>query len=451
MTSLLARLPGLAPLLAPHYLGAIANQPAALLEGSEGDARVVDRFYAHLQVRARAAWPAAFAARGCWHIRASWHSNLRSQGWAPQCSGHAAQPAAGTPRSRARPRAPQEAAAALVQQREPEPMAADGAAAAEAATAAATEAEMDGRMAGALTVVTGSVEIWRLAFREPQAFAGLLHAVLLSRCASLHASPCTKRLACLLAPAAAPAGPHSRRRSSSRHQRPLGQPRPTAHPCAHPCAPPLLRSHSSPASQKLVDSLMVQVFSRFKHPKGLDYAGERRAAACCLLPAARRLLPAACCLLPAACCLLPWSAPAAAVQCSRATIWGAPGAAAHPPLPSMPTWRAQVPRPAAAAAAAGGPGRAARRVALHRRHQRGAALHDAAAPGGPPCSARRPSGVPRRHCAAAAAAALGAGCEPSPAWRLAAGRLARLLEQPGSQRGRCALLRPTRRCPSPRC
>jgi hypothetical protein len=35
------------------------------------------------------------------------------------------------------------------------------------------------------------------------------------------------------------------------------------------------RSHSSPASQKLVDGLMVQVFSRFKHPKGLDYGGEQ--------------------------------------------------------------------------------------------------------------------------------------------------------------------------------
>ncbi len=51
--------------------------------------------------------------------------------------------------------------------------------------------------------------------------------------------------------------------------------------CTHcPALPAALRrSHSSLAAQKQVDSLLVQVFSRFKHPKGLQYDGSRWADA----------------------------------------------------------------------------------------------------------------------------------------------------------------------------
>jgi hypothetical protein len=83
----------------------------------------------------------------------------------------------------------QGAANALVQQRELEPAAAAAAAAAAGAPQApgpglgeaATEAELDGRIEGALAVVGGSIEIWRLCFRQPDTFVALLHAVLLSR------------------------------------------------------------------------------------------------------------------------------------------------------------------------------------------------------------------------------------------------------------------------------
>ncbi len=73
--------------------------------------------------------------------------------------------------------APQEAAHALLQQDTAagQPMATGSAA------GGATEAELDGRVAGAVTGMANSIEIWRLCYRQPEAFEALLHAVVLSR------------------------------------------------------------------------------------------------------------------------------------------------------------------------------------------------------------------------------------------------------------------------------